>query len=181
MHSDMIGKIEKARRYAEEPERVQISELTATFRGTNDTHLVTLKDGKWQSDAPSFDSWGTSVHIMTMQRLLDPMLVPEARQSTVEGVHMHSDLSRKIEKARRYAEEPERVQISELTATFQGANSEHVITLKDGQWHSDDAFFRSWGTTAHIMALQRMLGDMLIPEARQPEMALDVPDDTASI
>ena len=42
MHSDLIGKIEKARRYAGEPERIAIGEMKASFRGGNNDHLITL-------------------------------------------------------------------------------------------------------------------------------------------
>jgi hypothetical protein len=83
---------------------------------------------------------------------------------------MHSELYGKIEKARRYAEEPERVTILELKARFHGTNSEHDISLHDGQWHADGEFFRNWGTSSHIMALQRILKPMLSPDALQNDM-----------
>jgi hypothetical protein len=87
---------------------------------------------------------------------------------------MHSDLIGKIEKARRYAEEPERIQVDELAVTFNGGNSNHKIALKDGHWSCDCSFFHGWGTCAHVMALQRILNPMLSPEARQAELALAV-------
>jgi hypothetical protein len=179
----MIGKIEKARQYAEQPERIQITELKANFRGTNGDYVVTLKDGQWHCNSSSFKSWGTSSHIMALQQLLDSMLVPEARQpATTSGVHMHSDMIGKIEKARRYAQEPERIQITELKANFRGSNSDHLVTLQDGQWHCDTPFFRNWGTSSHIMAMQRVLDRMLAPEARQPAMAtVNTPHETASL
>ena len=90
---------------------------------------------------------------------------------------MHSDLIGKIEKARRYAEEPERIKFSNLTAVFHGGNNEHTITLSDGHWHCDCAFFHNWGTCAHVMAMQRILHPMLAEDARQAEMNLDVPSD----
>ncbi len=172
MHSDMIGKIEKARRYAEEPDRIQISELKAYFQGSNNTHLVTFTDGQWTCDSPSFQTWGTSAHIMAIQKVLEPMLTPEMRQPIEPiGMHMQSEMVGKIEKARRYAEEPQRIQIFELKARFHGSNSEHDVALKDGKWYTDDAFFRNWGTSAHIMAMQRLLDRVLVPEARQPAMS----------
>jgi hypothetical protein len=78
---------------------------------------------------------------------------------------MHSDLIGKIEKARRYAEEPERIKFSGLKAHFKGGNSEHEIELKDGHWSCTCSFSRSWGTCAHIMAMQRILTPMLSEEA----------------
>ena len=85
---------------------------------------------------------------------------------------MHSDLIGKIEKARRYAEEPERIKFDELRATFHGGNSDHVITLKEGHWGCDCSFFHSWGTCAHVMAMQRILTPMLTTEALQADLAL---------
>ncbi|MFV9503589.1 MAG: hypothetical protein AB4911_03395 [Oscillochloridaceae bacterium umkhey_bin13] len=92
---------------------------------------------------------------------------------------MHSDLIGKIEKARRYAAEPERIKFDELRATFHGGNSNHVIKLSDGHWDCDCSFFRSWGTCAHIMAMQRILTPMLTEEALQAEMALAVPTEVS--
>lgn len=85
---------------------------------------------------------------------------------------MQSDLIGKIEKARRYAEEPERIKFNELSVTFHGGNSNHIISLKDGHWHCDCSFFQGWGTCAHVMALQRILNPMLTAEARQSDLPL---------
>ncbi|MEI6181194.1 MAG: hypothetical protein WCP31_10595 [Chloroflexales bacterium] len=93
---------------------------------------------------------------------------------------MHSDLIGKVEKARRYAEEPERIKFDELRATFHGGNSNHTITLKDGHWGCDCAFFHTWGTCAHVMAMQRILNPMLTAEARQAELALGGHSDSTS-
>jgi hypothetical protein len=93
---------------------------------------------------------------------------------------MHSDLIGKIEKARRYAAEPERIKLDELRATFHGGNSDHVITLKDGRWSCDCSFFGNWGTCAHVMAMQRILNPMLTDEARQAELALAPADEVVA-
>ena len=84
----------------------------------------------------------------------------------------------KIEKARRYAGEPERIKFDELRATFHGGNSDHVIALKDGHWTCNCSFFHGWGTCAHVMAMQRILNPMLTDEARQAELALSVSNET---
>lgn len=80
MHSDLIGKIEKARRYAEEPERIKVDELAVTFNGGNSTHKIALNDGQWSCDCSFFQGWRTCAHVMALQRILNPMLSPEARQ-----------------------------------------------------------------------------------------------------
>ena len=42
MHSSLIGKVEKANRYARELDRISLDRLSLTFRGDNDTHQVSL-------------------------------------------------------------------------------------------------------------------------------------------
>lgn len=78
MQSSLIGKIEKAKRYAEEPERVSISNFTAVFRGENDSHTLGLSGGKWHCNCHFFAEWGECVHVMTLQRLLGKMLPDQA-------------------------------------------------------------------------------------------------------
>lgn len=69
----------------------------------------------------------------------------------------------KIEKAKRYAEQRDRIQVVSLQVLFDGDNSPHTITYQDGQWHCDCSFFGSRGVCSHTMALERILAGM-IPE-----------------
>jgi predicted nucleic acid-binding Zn finger protein len=87
---------------------------------------------------------------------------------------MNSSMIGKIEKAHRYAGEPERVRISEFRATFHGSHDEYTIELHDGHWHCSCHTFESQvvGTCAHVMALQQMLAKMLPEEARYAEEAV---------
>ncbi len=78
MHSDLINKIEKAKRYAQEPERFSIEHIEARFRGGSD-HTITLKNNSWSCDCNFFHSWQTCSHVMAAQRLLAPMLSHDAR------------------------------------------------------------------------------------------------------
>jgi len=78
MQPSLVGKIEKAKRYAEEPERVTIRNFSADFRGENDSHTLSLDDGKWSCNCHFFSQWGQCVHIMTLQRLLGRMLPLQA-------------------------------------------------------------------------------------------------------
>lgn len=80
---------------------------------------------------------------------------------------MHSDLINKIEKAKRYAQEPERFSIERLEARFRGG-SDHVITLDGSTWSCDCNFYHSWHTCSHVMAAQRLLAPMLSSDARRP-------------
>ena len=79
---------------------------------------------------------------------------------------MQSSLMGKIEKAKRYAQEPERVTFSELSVKFRGDNNDHTIEYKAGKWHCTCQFFASWGLCSHTMALEKLLGNMLPKEAQ---------------
>ncbi len=78
---------------------------------------------------------------------------------------MQSSLIGKIEKAKRYAQEPERVIFSALSVKFRGENNDYTTEYKEGEWHCSCHFFSSWGVCSHTMALERMLSDMLPKEA----------------
>ncbi|WP_448576145.1 SWIM zinc finger family protein [Thermomicrobium sp.] len=75
MNSSLIGKIEKARRYAAEPERVQVQSLHVRFRGEHDVYDVHFADGNWSCTCHSFEALGlgTCSHIMALERLLGPI------------------------------------------------------------------------------------------------------------
>ena len=78
---------------------------------------------------------------------------------------MRSSLIGKIEKAKRYAQEPERITFSGFTAVFRGDNNEHKIGYSNEKWHCTCYFFSQWGTCSHVMALQQVLSKMLSKEA----------------
>lgn len=83
MNSSMIGKIEKARRYAEEPERVKFQAFTVSFQGANDVHTVTMNGDEFTCNCHFYEASGegTCSHIMAMQRLLAPMLTEEQQHA----------------------------------------------------------------------------------------------------
>jgi hypothetical protein len=56
-------------------------------------------------------------------------------------VRLDSGMIGKIEKARRYAEEPHRVRFLEFRVKFQGDNSEHVVAYDGGRWKCGCSFF----------------------------------------
>ena len=76
MDYGMIGKIEKARRYAEERDRINFEEFVVTFDGENNPHTVNFKGGEWQCDCDFFQSRGVCSHTMALERILEQM-VPE--------------------------------------------------------------------------------------------------------
>jgi len=72
----------------------------------------------------------------------------------------------KIEKAKRYAEERERIQFHAFTVTVQGENSAHTVTYQNDSWRCDCNFFQTRGVCSHTMALERVLNGM-IPDPAQ--------------
>ncbi len=87
MNSSMIGKIEKAHRYAQEPNRIRINGLNASFHGGHDDYTISLNDGHWTCSCNTFSSHviGTCAHIMAIQQLLSPMLPDPLRFAVDEG------------------------------------------------------------------------------------------------
>jgi hypothetical protein len=79
LNSTLISKVEKARRYAEEPERVRFQSFTASFHGGHDEHQVTLDGEKFSCTCHSFETYETCAHVMALQRMLSPMLTEEQR------------------------------------------------------------------------------------------------------
>ncbi|MBN1668858.1 MAG: hypothetical protein JW862_17330 [Anaerolineales bacterium] len=77
MDYGMIGKIEKAKRYADERDRIRVEMLTVTFDGANNPHTVHFKAGQWQCDCDFFQTRGRCSHTMALEIILEGML-PEA-------------------------------------------------------------------------------------------------------
>jgi hypothetical protein len=79
MQSSLIGKIEKANRYAQETDRIMFNELAVKFRGDNDNYNTGYKDGKWHCSCHFFATWGLCSHTMALQKVLGDMLPTEAQ------------------------------------------------------------------------------------------------------
>lgn len=77
MDSSIIGKIEKARQYAEEKDRVNITSFAATFKGNHDQYDVRFEDGSWRCECHFFATREICSHTMALQRILDEMLAPQ--------------------------------------------------------------------------------------------------------
>ncbi len=86
MQSSMIGKIEKAKRYAQETDRVTFSEFSVKFRGEHNDYYTGYKDGKWHCTCPFFSSWGLCSHTMALERILGNMLPKEAITSQYAAI-----------------------------------------------------------------------------------------------
>jgi len=86
---------------------------------------------------------------------------------------MHSSLIGKIEKAKRYAQERERITFSDFTVSFRGEHNIYALSYKEGQWHCSCSFFPKWGLCSHTMALQEILADMLPEEVLSSNATAD--------
>jgi hypothetical protein len=77
MDSSMIGKIEKAKRYAAEKERrVVFKQFRVSLEGDNNTYEVAFDGGRWSCGCKYFASHGLCSHTMAMERVLGTMLPP---------------------------------------------------------------------------------------------------------
>ena len=85
MQSSLIGKIEKAKRYAQEKDRVTFSSLAARFHGENDDYTVGYAEGKWHCSCDFFSSWGMCSHTMALEKILSGMLPETALTTLSEG------------------------------------------------------------------------------------------------
>jgi hypothetical protein len=74
MDYGMISKIKKAKRYAEERERIHFETLTVTFNGDNNPHTVHYQDHAWQCDCDFFQARGQCSHTMALEIILEGML-----------------------------------------------------------------------------------------------------------
>lgn len=160
MDYGMIGKIEKAKRYASERSRIGFTGLAVDFTGEHGTYEVLLNAEGWHSNSPAFMAHGIDVHIMALERLLDGMLKRDLLPYS-PGQNVVSD----VEKARMYARERERIHFNTFEVTFHGENSEHHLTYNRGQWDCNCDFFRSRGWCSHTKAMEIVLEGMVTPVA----------------
>jgi len=86
MQSSLIGKIEKAKRYAQETNRVTFIEFSVKFHGENNEYDTSYSDGKWHCSCPFFSSWGLCSHTMALEKILAHMLPAEAKTTQSEMV-----------------------------------------------------------------------------------------------
>lgn len=74
MDYGMIGKIDKAKRYAEQRDRIHIDSLAVTFTGENNLHEVYLENGVWRCDCDFFQTRERCSHTMSLEIILEGML-----------------------------------------------------------------------------------------------------------
>jgi hypothetical protein len=77
-----------------------------------------------------------------------------------------SGMINKIQKAKEYAAEPQRIQFRNFTVQFDGMNDGHQVKYDDsGNWHCDCHYFHGHGVCSHTMAMERLLG-VMIPSSK---------------
>jgi len=74
MHSSVISKIEKAKRYSQERDRIVFTSFKVSFRGDHNTYELGYDSGHWACNCPYFHSHGFCSHTMTLQRILEGMI-----------------------------------------------------------------------------------------------------------
>lgn len=74
MHSSLIGKVEKAKVYARERDRIRFDAFAVTFRGENSDHVVSLQNGAWNCNCDFFSSWQVCSHSMALEKVLEGMV-----------------------------------------------------------------------------------------------------------
>ncbi len=77
MDYGMIGKIQKAKRYAEEKDRITIDTMVVTFNGKNNPHTVQFNEGTWTCDCEFFSLRGRCSHTMALDIILEGLLPEE--------------------------------------------------------------------------------------------------------
>jgi len=83
MNSGLIGKIDKAKKYAAERHRMHVSALQVDFEGENERHHVALEGDAWRCSCDFFSGWGACAHTMALERVLDGMVPQGAMTAAV--------------------------------------------------------------------------------------------------
>lgn len=156
MDYGMIGKIEKAKRYAGEPERITFHTLVAQMQGDNDLYSIHLTPEGWDCTCPGYKSYHICPHVMMLEKLLKPMLKRPPLPYT-QGQNVVSD----VDKANRYAGETDRLHITGFTASFHGDNGDYELRFEDGAWDCTCDFFHSRNVCCHTLALEQILKGMI--------------------
>lgn len=80
MDYGMIGKIEKAKRYAEDRKRFRFNKFDVTFHGDNNDHHVSFENGAFSCDCEFFLTHQRCGHTMALEILLKDM-IPTTEQA----------------------------------------------------------------------------------------------------
>ena len=84
MNSSVIGKIEKAKRYAQERTRMRVNGLSVDFHGENGDHKISLEGDRWSCTCDFFAGHGVCAHSMALERVLEGMLPATAQSAALQ-------------------------------------------------------------------------------------------------
>jgi hypothetical protein len=85
MDYGMIGKIEKAKRYAEERTRMHFTNFNVTFDGENGPHTISFDGSRWHCDCNFFQSRNVCSHTMALEKVLQGMLPKSVETTTTHA------------------------------------------------------------------------------------------------
>ena len=88
---------------------------------------------------------------------------------------MDTGLVSRIIKARQYAQERERIEFTHFAATFKGEHNTYQVNYDQSHWHCTCEEAVRTGVCSHIMALEKILGDSVLPAATAKPAAEPVP------
>jgi hypothetical protein len=75
MDYGLIGKMEKAKRYAEQRNRFRFNKFELKFQGDNNDHNVSYDNGAFTCDCEFFLTHERCAHTMALNELLKDMIV----------------------------------------------------------------------------------------------------------
>jgi hypothetical protein len=76
----------------------------------------------------------------------------------------------KIEKAKMYARERNRIHFESFEVKIEGDHRSHTLTYKAEIWQCDCDFFKSRGVCSHTMAMEKVLGEMALMPHSQADL-----------
>ncbi len=74
MDYGMIGKLDKAKRYAQQKDRFKFSSFSVSMAGDNNSHVIQYNEGQWHCDCEFFKTRGRCSHTMALEIILEGML-----------------------------------------------------------------------------------------------------------
>lgn len=82
MDYGMIGKLDKAKRYAEQRDRFHFQSFSITMDGDNNPHHVSYDNGEWSCDCEFFKTRGRCSHSMALEIILKGMVQEAVEKRT---------------------------------------------------------------------------------------------------
>ena len=76
---------------------------------------------------------------------------------------MDTGLVSRIIKARQYAQETDRIEFAHLEVRFKGDHNTYRVKYDEGLWHCTCEEAVRTGICSHIMALEQILGNSVVP------------------